>query len=208
MALRSRIGMHPTSLSTPPTRTLAAKCAAGALRIFGWRVVSAPAVTDKGVVVVYPHTSNWDFLIGVLARTVMQLPMYWIGKDSLFRFPMRTVMLALGGTPVDRSRPHGLVDQLREVMNQHDRYYVTITPEGTRRRTDHWKSGFYHLALGLNVPVGLAFIDYKRREVGVAEWMPLTGNIEQDLAHIREVYAERRGRYPELMGKIQFRDKG
>jgi 1-acyl-sn-glycerol-3-phosphate acyltransferase len=169
--------------------------------------VSTPATSPKGVVVIYPHTSNWDFMIGVLARSVLRLPMFWIGKESLFRFPMRNLMLWLGGTPVDRSRPHGLVEQLREVMDRHASYYVVITPEGTRKRTDHWKSGFYHLALGLNVPAGLAFIDYTRREVGVAEWMMLTGDIEKDLAHIREVYAERRGKFPEKMGEIRFREK-
>lgn len=190
-----------------PATTFNAKLAAATLRIFGWRVVSAPATARKAVVVIFPHTSNWDFLLGVLARSVLRLPMYWIGKDSLFRFPMRTIMLALGGTPVDRSKPHGLVDQLREVLDRHDFYYVVITPEGTRKRTDHWKSGFYHLALGLNVPVGLAFMDYNRREVGIAEWMTLTGDIDTDLAHIRDVYAGRRARYPELAGEIRFKEK-
>jgi 1-acyl-sn-glycerol-3-phosphate acyltransferase len=192
---------------SPPVTTLNARLATWVLKLVGWKVMTAPAISKKGVVIIFPHTSNWDFMIGVLARAVMRLPMYWIGKESLFRFPMRTIMLALGGTPVDRSQPHGMVDQLRTVMDKHEHYYVVITPEGTRRRTDYWKSGFYHLALGLNVPVGLAFIDYARREVGVAEWMMLSGDREADIEHMREVYAERRGRYPELAGEIRFKDK-
>ncbi|HTE40944.1 MAG TPA: 1-acyl-sn-glycerol-3-phosphate acyltransferase, partial [Steroidobacteraceae bacterium] len=108
---------------SPPVTTLKARLATWALQLVGWKVMTAPAITKKGVVVVFPHTSNWDFLIGVLARAVMRLPMYWIGKEALFRFPMRTLMLALGGTPVDRSKANGMVDQLREVMDQHEHYY-------------------------------------------------------------------------------------
>ena len=190
-----------------PAHTLAAKAATATLRLFGWRVVSAPVIAPKAVVVIYPHTSNWDFMIGVLARAVLRLPMFWIGKESLFRFPMRTLMTWLGGTPVDRSKSHGLVDQLRTVVERHQSYFLVITPEGTRRRTDHWKSGFYHVARGLDVPVGLAFIDYGRRQVGIAEWMRLSGDEDQDLSHIREIYATRQGRYPALAGDIRFRDK-
>jgi len=119
---------------------------------------------------------------------------------------MRTIMLALGGTAVDRSQPHGLVDHLRDVMDRHKRHYVVITPEGTRRRIDHWQSGFYHLALGLKVPVGLVCIDYRRREASIVEWMSFSGNVEQDLAHIRTVYAERHGKRGEPAGTIRFKE--
>lgn len=196
----------PTLRVATPT-TLLGRLAAFILHRCGWEVRVAEPIPDKAVVVVYPHTSNWDFPLGILARTVLHRPMHWIGKDTLFRFPLGWVMRALGGTPVDRSRPHGLVGQLRAVMERHRLYYVVITPEGTRRRTDHWKSGFYHLALELGVPVGLAYLDYGAREVGIAEWLPLTGDTTTDLAKIREIYAPHRGRYPELAGDIRFREK-
>lgn len=187
--------------------SIKAKLAKALLALLGWRVVSAPPIAAKGVVIIYPHTSNWDFLIGVLARAVLQLPMHWIGKDTLFRWPFGGIMRALGGTPVDRSKPHGLVNDLRKELERHQQYYVVITPEGTRKRTDHWKSGFYHLATDLRIPVGLAFIDYSRREVGIATWLELAGDSIADLARIRNVYRERRGRHPELAGEIRFQEK-
>ncbi len=175
--------------------------------MWGWRVINVRPPAAKAVVIVYPHTSNWDLPIGILARSVLQLPMGWIGKKSLFRQPFRGLMRALGGVPVDRSRSTGLVDQLRQAFDRCGRFYLVITPEGTRSKTDHWKSGFYYLARDLDMPLGLAFIDYEHREVGIGGWLYLTGDIERDLDQIREAYRTRRGRRPELAGDIRFRDR-
>lgn len=188
--------------------SFSARLARGLLRLRGWRVIDVRPPASKGVVIVYPHTSNWDLPIGILARTVLQLPMGWIGKQSLFRWPFDRFMRMLGGVPVDRSRSTGLVDLLREVFDRRERFYLVITPEGTRSRTDHWKSGFYYLARDLGMPLGLAFIDYEHREVGIGGWLYLTGDIERDLDQIRQAYRTRRGRRPELAGDIRFRDRG
>jgi 1-acyl-sn-glycerol-3-phosphate acyltransferase len=176
------------------------------LRWFDWRVVSAPPPAQHGVVIIYPHTSNWDFIIGVLARPVMNLRMHWVGKHTLFRAPFGGLMRALGGIAVDRSQAHGLVAQLQKEYARYAQFFIVITPEGTRKRVGHWKSGFYHIAHGLKVPLGLACIDYRRREVGVMQWLWLTGDIERDLTTIRAAYADCRGKQPELAGEIRFKD--
>ncbi|MBC7983888.1 MAG: 1-acyl-sn-glycerol-3-phosphate acyltransferase [Candidatus Obscuribacterales bacterium] len=177
------------------------------MRVFGWRVLPVPAPPPKAVVLVYPHTSNWDFPIGILARTVMQLRIGWVGKNTLFHWPFGALMRALGGTSIDRSHQQGMVSQLRTEFDRHATFYIVITPEGTRRHTEHWKSGFYHLARELEIPVGLTYIDYARREVAIAEWMRLSGDVEKDLAHIRDVYRGHQGRFPERMGEIRFKDR-
>jgi 1-acyl-sn-glycerol-3-phosphate acyltransferase len=184
-----------------------AKLAAAVLRLFGWRVLPKPQPPPKAVLLVYPHTSNWDFPIGVLARAVLEMDIGWVGKHTLFRWPFGGLMRFLGGTSVDRSHTQGMVGQLRLEFDRHETFYIVITPEGTRRRTEYWRSGFYHLARELNVPVGLAYIDYAKREVAIPVWLELTGNVEHDLDRIRAVYAGHPGRHPELAGEIRFKDR-
>jgi 1-acyl-sn-glycerol-3-phosphate acyltransferase len=184
-----------------------AKLAAAVLRLFGWRVLPKPPPPPKAVVLVYPHTSNWDFPIGVLARAVLEMDIGWVGKHTLFRWPFGGLMRFLGGTSVDRSHKQGMVAQLREEFDRHETFYIVITPEGTRKRTEYWKSGFYHLARELNVPVGLAYLDYAKREVAIPVWLELTGDVEHDLDRIRAVYAGHPGRHPELAGEIRFKDR-
>jgi 1-acyl-sn-glycerol-3-phosphate acyltransferase len=174
------------------------------LGLFGWRVVFVPPPVPKAVVIVYPHTSNWDFPIGVLARSVIAIPIGFIGKDTLFRPPFGGFFRWLGGIPVNRRESTGLVATLTGYFDRADSLYLAIAPEGTRSKVDHWKSGFYRLALAANVPLGLAFIDYSRREIGIEVWLDLCGREEEDLARIRAGYAGKRGRRPEKEGDIRF----
>ena len=176
------------------------------LGLFGWRVIFSPPPAHKGVVIIYPHTSNWDFILGVLARAVLGLRMHWVGKHTLFHWPFETIMRWLGGVPVDRSQTQGLVEQLQKEFDRYEQFFIVITPEGTRSRSEHWKSGFYHIALGLKLPLGLATFDYAKREIDLTEWYTLTGNVERDLKFIRDVYRGRRGKHPELAGEIRFRE--
>jgi 1-acyl-sn-glycerol-3-phosphate acyltransferase len=186
--------------------TVSGRLATWILSLFGWRVVHAAPPQQKGVVIVYPHTSNWDFIIGVLARSVLGWRMPWVGKHTLFKWPFESIMRALGGVPVDRSNTRGLVEQLKKEFDRHEQIFLTITPEGTRSKSEYWKSGFYHIALGLKVPLGLAIFDYDKREVNLMHWYMLTGDVERDLNYIREAYKGRRGRFPELQGEIRFKD--
>jgi len=175
------------------------------LALWGWRVAITPPPAPRCVIVVYPHTSNWDFVIGYLARVAAGLPVEWIGKDTLFRWPVAGLLRRMGGVPVDRRRPTGLIDQLAGELERRDRMWLALAPEGTRARTDHWKSGFYHLALKAKVPVGLAFIDYRTRVVGLDTYLTMSGDEEADLARIRAVYAGKEGKHPEQASDIRLR---
>ena len=111
----------------------------------------------------------------------------------------------LGGIPVNRRQSTGFVEGLVEAFARNKSLYLAIAPEGTRARSDHWKSGFYRVALAAGVPLGLAFIDYSRREVGIDTWLALSGNEAEDMAGIRAYYAAKRGRWPGKAGDIRFR---
>ena len=175
------------------------------LRLAGWKVVLVRPPGPKAVVIVYPHTSNWDFIVGILARYAIAIPFRFVGKDTLFRWPFGGLFRRLGGIPVNRRQSTGFVGGLIEAFDKADSLYLAIAPEGTRKKIDHWKSGFYRVALAANVPLGLAFIDYSRREVGIEAWLSLSGNEAEDLAGIRAGYSNKRGKRPEMEGDIRFR---
>ncbi len=179
-------------------------CAA-LLELFGWRVKIVWPPVPKAVVIVYPHTSNWDFVVGILARYAVAIPIRFVGKDSLFRPPFGGLFRRLGGIPVNRRRSTGFVDGLIEAFDKTESLYLAIAPEGTRSKVSHWKSGFYRVAVAARVPLGLAFIDYSLREVGIDTWMELSGNETEDLARIRDYYSAKRGKYAEKEGEIRFR---
>lgn len=173
-----------------------------------WRVEFDGLPGPKGILIVYPHTSNWDFVIGLLAKWAIGLPIRWVGKESLFRgltgVTLGPLMRAWGGRPVDRHSARGAVDELARQMQSEDWFWLGLSPEGTRRRRDHLRSGFYYLALRLDVPVGLAYIDYARRAVGVRQFVRMTGEVEHDLALLRAFYADTVGRRPASASTIAF----
>lgn len=174
------------------------------LRLGGWRLVIVPPPGPKGVVMVYPHTSNWDFPLGVLVRSASGLRISYVAKDSLFRPPFGALFRWLGGIPVNRRVSTGFVGQLVRRFAESECLLIAIAPEGTRGHVPHLKSGFYHLAVQAGLPLGFAYFDYGRREAGIGAWVTLSGDAERDLATIRDFYAGRRGRLPENAGEIRF----
>lgn len=190
------------------TPSLTQRIATRLLKLFGWKVVYVPPQASKAVIILYPHTSNWDFVIGVLARSVIALPVCFAGKDSLFRWPFGAVFRRLGGIPVNRRASTGLVAQLTAEFERRQCFYLAIAPEGTRRATDRLRSGFYRLALAARAPLGIAFIDYPRREIGIAEYLALSGDPAADLERIARAYAGRMGKYPDQHGRIAFNAPG
>jgi len=185
--------------------SLRARIARVLLRLIGWRLAYAPPPGPKAVVVVYPHTSNWDFPIGVIGRAALDLPLRYVAKHTLFRWPFGMLFRGLGGIAVDRRVSTGLVEQLRAQFDAHDTFYLAITPEGTRSRTEYWKSGFYQLARAARVPVGLGFIDYGGRRIGIDTWLELSGNADTDMARIAAFYADKRGFLPEKAGPVRLK---
>lgn len=176
------------------------------LRLIGWtcidKLVSRP---DRAVVVGYPHTSNWDFPIGLLAMTALGLNARWVGKDTLFRGPLGPVMRWLGGIPVNRREPTGFVERIAAEMRRQRRFLLTIAPEGTRRLTPGWKSGFYRIARAADVPVLVGVIDYSRRQIGLLDAIDLSGDEAADMARIAACYGDCQGRRPELASPIRLR---
>lgn len=176
----------------------------GLLRLFGWKTVLVWPPEPKGIIVVFPHTSNWDFIVGMLFRVGHDLPANWIGKAEMFPGPFRGLLKRLGGIPVDRSRATGFVDAMVKEFAQRDWIWVGIAPEGTRSRTERLKSGFYKLALAADIPVAFGYIDYGTRTVGIDTYVRFTGDEERDLDVMRRFYAGKRGRRPECAGEIRF----
>jgi len=201
----------PAIVATPylepgPGRGALARLALWLLAARGWRVVLAQPVPLRCVVIFYPHTSNWDFTIGLLAKWATEIFFRYVGKDTLFRGPFGAMLRRWGGIPVNRREHTGFIGQMQAEFARHDDFRLVIAPEGTRRLTGHWKSGFYHLARAAEVPVALAFIDYPRREVGVGGSVDLTGDVAADMARIAAFYADKRGRRPENQGPVKLRD--
>jgi 1-acyl-sn-glycerol-3-phosphate acyltransferase len=169
------------------------------LRLFGWRVVCPAMPARQGVMIAWPHTSNWDFPVAMLARAACGLPLAWWAKESLFRWPLfGTWIRWLGARPLTRNRgPQGtvglMVDELKAAKAEDRFLWMGLSPEGTRKRTEGWKSGFYRIALQADVPVALALLDFGRREVRLEHAWRLSGDPEADLAAMAAVCEGTRG---------------
>jgi 1-acyl-sn-glycerol-3-phosphate acyltransferase len=177
------------------------------LKLFGWRMLYRPLPGPRGIAVVYPHTSNWDFVVGLLGKWALNLPFRWLAKDSLFKSPLGSWFRALGGEPVDRSAPQGMIRSQAERINAADWYWLAITPEATRGYRPNWKSGFYHLALEAKVPLVLVYLDYPNKTLGVIDHVHLSGDQEADFAQIRAAYAGHRGKFPKSEAPIVLQER-
>jgi len=178
------------------------------LRLLGWRVEVVLPPGPRGVIIFYPHTSNWDFVIGYLAKTAAGLEAQFLGKHTIFRWPLGGLLRRMGGIPVDRRAPAGIIAALKRRFAEEPRFWLALAPEGTRRYTDHWKSGFYRLAVEARVPLGLGFADWRTRVIGVTEYVDLSGDEARDLARIRAFYADKVARHPAQASAIRLRPPG
>lgn len=176
------------------------------LVLLGWNVENNLPV-KKGIIIVAHHTTNWDFIIGMLTNFKLGIFSFWIAKSSAFFFPVGIILRALRGIPIDRSSAHDVVNQVVEIIHAHEEMYLTITPEGRRKKVDYWKSGFYHMAIQAQVPLVCAAFDYRTRTIWFSKAMNVTGNIKRDMDEIRNFYADVVGKYPENHGTIRLRSE-
>ncbi len=167
------------------------------LRLVGWRIEGRWPDLPRCVAIAAPHTSNWDFYIGICAIFALGLRVSWIGKASLFRWPYGGFMRWLGGTPVTRVPGEGVVEEVVRALDRQQHWIFGLSPEGTRKRVERWRTGFYHVARRANVPIVLTYFDYSRKTAGVGPVFRPTGDVERDLAEIRSFYEARMARYPD-----------
>lgn len=171
------------------------------LRIAGWEIVLTKEEPPKSIICVAPHTSNWDFIIGKLTYWAANRKSSFLIKKSWFVFPFNYMFKSMGGVPVDRNKASSVTDQMAKVFNDQQQFHLAITPEGTRSLRKKWKMGFYHIAVKAGVPIELAYIDYKKKEMGIKEVFMPTGDEIADMKHIREYYKDVHARFPEKFHK-------
>ena len=167
------------------------------LRAVRWRIVGEVPRTRKFVAVVAPHTSNWDFAIGVVAMFALDLDLVWFGKDSLFHWPLAPILRRLGGRPVRRDTHEGVVSEIAAAARGSEHFVLALAPEGTRKRVASWRTGFYRIAEQAEMPVVAVRLDWHRREVWIGEPMRVTGDLTRDLAALMANYSPEMAYDPE-----------
>lgn len=168
--------------------------------IRGWRVEGEFPDVPKMVLIVAPHTSNWDFLTGLWVKVAMHMGGRFVGKHTLFRWPLGVFMRWLGGVPVDRAAAAGFAEDAAQAVREAERMTLVIAPEGTRKRTARWKSGFYRIAVAAGVPILPTGFDYSRKVIFFRPLFHPTGDYEKDLAELQSNYRAEMARKPENYG--------
>ncbi len=174
----------------------------------GWTLVDNRPPTQKYIIVGAPHTTNWDLYTALLILLGLGIRPRWIGKASLFKGPLKPLMRWLGGIPVRRDIRQNFVEQIVQRYKESDELVIVIAPEGTRSYTDYWKSGFYYIALGAQIPIVMGFVDYPTKTCGLGGYFTPSGDLEADMKILADFYADKRGRYPEKQGPVRIRPRG
>jgi len=211
MSARENLPPQPQVIEGRPAVQLRGNRLAQALfRLAGWRLVFDGLPGLQGVILVYPHTSNWDFLVGLLAKSALGLKIRFWAKDSLFRVPVFGAWVRwLGGVAVNRQSSQGLVGgtvaQMQAAARAGELYWLAMAPEGTRSLATGWRSGAYQVALQAGVPVGLAYFDFARKVVGLHQFVRLSGSPEADFALMAAHLSGAQGKRPELASPIRLK---
>lgn len=167
------------------------------LRLLGWNIYTrVPMDIPKAVIIMAPHTSNWDFIIGRLAFFWYKIPPRIMIKKEAFKPGLGMVLRWLGGIPVDRGQSRNTVKEIAHCFQNYEKFYLLITPEGTRKRVKKWKRGFYFIAQNAKVPIFLGFLDYRRKEGGIGMMVEPSGDFEADFKIIEDFYRDKQARHP------------
>lgn len=154
----------------------------------GWSVHGELPTQSKFVLAVAPHTSNWDFFVGIGAMFALNLKLTFMGKASIFRWPIKSLLTAIGGLAIDRSHSHGVVGQIVQEFEKNEQFILALAPEGTRSKTQEWKTGFLHIAHRANVCVVPASFDFERKEIRFYDAVMISSDIEQELTDFKKIF--------------------
>ena len=167
-------------------------------KIFGWKIEeNSPQGVKKCVIVVGPHTSNWDFVLGRLAFILYGIKPKILIKKDLFFPPLGWILKALGGIPVDRKKNNNITELAVGLFQNREELYMVFTPEGTRSYNPNWKKGFYYIALKAKVPIYICYMDFENKKGGFHSLFEPTGDVDKDIAYIKSVLGKFKGKYPE-----------
>jgi 1-acyl-sn-glycerol-3-phosphate acyltransferase len=190
------------------SRRLLRRIVRRAFLLGGWRFIGERPPLRSCVLIAAPHTSYWDLFYMLGAALVFDIRLHWLGKHSVFWWPLGAVFRRLGGIPVDRRSPQRMVEQLAARLRESDDLVLVVAPEGSRGHREHWRSGFYHIARAAQVPIVPIVLDFGHKETGVGPTILPTGDYRADMDRIRAFYAGRTGLHPEASGSIRLREEG
>lgn len=163
----------------------------------GWKIEGQAPPEKKYIMVVGPHTSNWDFIFGLATKTMLRLPTKYLGKSQLFRWPFGAFFRYIGGYPVERTKHNNLVDAVVDLFNRHEAFSIAVSPEGTRSYVPELKTGFYHIARKAQIPIRMVGLDYKRKIVTIAEPFFAGPDMEADIQKVVDYFRSMTPKYPE-----------
>ncbi|MBN1572563.1 MAG: lysophospholipid acyltransferase family protein [Deltaproteobacteria bacterium] len=188
--------MSITIYETPILNSILRRISLFILNLFGWQLEGEVPNIPKFVAIA-THTSNWDFPIAILVAFAFKKKMSILAKKSLFKGPFGPFFKWMGCIPINRSQSSNVVDYLVKVFNEKREMILVLAPEGTRKKVEKWKSGFYHIAMGVKIPILLTFVDYLKKAAGIGPLIFPTGNYEADLKRILAFYSNITGKYPD-----------
>jgi 1-acyl-sn-glycerol-3-phosphate acyltransferase len=194
--------MKRTIFNTPLVTPALRRISKLALRMLGWHVQGQLPESSKFVIVGAPHTSNWDFVMFLALAFILRGNLRVMGKKVLFYPPYGWFFRWCGGVPVDRSKPHGLVEQTVQAINASDHFQLVITPEGTRKKVDRWKQGFYYIAKKADIPIVAGYVDSRTMTCGIGPTFTLTDDMESDIKSMQAFFKDKVGINPELTSEL------
>ena len=169
-----------------------------AMKITGWKTVGHFPKDERVVLVVGPHTSNWDFVVAMSAVLSWDINIHWVGKHSIFKKGFRRVLRKMGGIPVNRANPDALKEEIVDITNKYKGFIIGLAPEGTRKKVERLKTGFLRIANDTNSKIMLAGIDFSNKTIELGEFFSPSGDVEQDLNNIKHYFSNFSGKRPEL----------
>ncbi len=177
------------------------------LELTGCEPEGAPPAVARYVMIAAPHTSNWDLAYLLAIARVLDVKVSWMGKHTLFPWPMGWVMRRLGGIPIRRDRRGNMVQQMAAAFRERESLALVVPAEGTRRYVPYWKSGFYHIARAAEVPIVLGYLDFARKRGGFGPAIQPTGDVRGDMDQIRAFYADKVGKHRDQMGEVRLKEE-